>query len=152
MTRKSKIGLGILAFLLLSQFIRREKNVSEADFSTTDFIALEQPPAEVAKILENACYDCHSNNSAYPWYAEVAPVSWWIQMHINGGKQHLNFNEWGTYPAKKAAHKLEECAEVIGDNYMPMKAYIKLHSEAKLSAEQREMLVNYFNNLEQGKG
>lgn len=152
MTLKKKIGIGILAFLLLSQFIRREKNISAADYSTTDFIALEQPPAEVGQILKAACYDCHSSNSAYPWYAEVAPVSWWITGHINGGKKHLNFSDWGNYPAKKAAHKLEECYEMMENGAMPLKSYTWLHSEAKLSVEQREMMVNYFKGLEQGIG
>jgi len=149
MTRKSKIGIGLLILLVLIQFIRREKNVSSEDFSTTDFMALEQPPAAVAKILKDACYDCHSNNSKYPWYSEVAPVSWWITGHINGGKQHLNFSEWGNYPAKKAAHKLEECYEMMENGAMPLKSYTWLHSEAKLTDDQRKMMVEYFKKLEQ---
>ena len=148
MSKRKKIGLGILAVLLLIQVIRREKNQSTESFAATDYISQEQPPAAVSKILKDACYDCHSNHSAYPWYSEVAPVSWWITSHINGGKQHLNFHEYGNYSAKKAAHKLEECHEMIEKKSMPLKSYTWLHPEAKLTEEQRVMLVDYFKAAE----
>ena len=144
MSRSRKIGLGLLLLLLLIQFIRREKNVSTDSFEGTDYISQERPPAAVARLIKDVCYDCHSNNSVYPWHAEVAPVSWWITGHINGGKKHLNFSEWKGYPADKQKHKLEECVEVTKDGSMPLKSYTWLHPEARLSDEQREMLVAHF--------
>lgn len=147
MTKGRKIGLGILVLLLLIQFIRREKNINPDVNMAVDFTTVESVPANVVKILEDACYDCHSSNTVYPWYAEVAPLSWWLQMHVNGGKQHLNFNEWGTYGVKKRNHKIEECYEMMENNSMPLKSYTWMHSEAKLSEEDRAMMINFFKSM-----
>jgi hypothetical protein len=99
-------------------------------------------------MLKNACNDCHSYDTNYPWYSKVAPVSWWIQDHIKEGRSHLNFSIWGSYKPKKAAHKMEECAEEVGEGKMPMNNYTWMHSEAKLSDAQLSELITWFETQE----
>ena len=89
-----KIGLFLLAALVVMQFFRIDKSAPEV-VQGDDFIALMQPSEEVEALLKSACYDCHSNQTVYPWYANVAPVSWWLQHHVDEGREHLNFSVWG---------------------------------------------------------
>lgn len=137
-----KIALALLVVLVLLQFYRPEKNISSV-VADTDLIASVQPADEVAAILKDACYDCHSNNTTYPWYAEIAPVSLWIDHHVQDGKKHLNFSEWTTYSNKKKAHKLEEVAEELEKGGMPLKSYTLLHENSRLTPEQVEMLSSW---------
>jgi hypothetical protein len=95
---------------------------------------------EVKKILETSCYDCHSNTTHYPWYAEVMPVGWWINHHVEEGKRELNFSEAGNYKMKKLDHKLEEVDEQVRGGEMPPQDYLNLHKDAKLTAEQVDIL------------
>lgn len=145
-----KIGKKILLILLgvfvVMQFFRITKTNATV-VASNDFISITQPNAEVKALLESACYDCHSNQTRYPWYSEVAPVSWWLQHHVDEGKEHLNFSEWGTYSEKRSDHKLEECAEEVEHGEMPLDSYTWTHSDAKLTAEQRELLEDFFTSL-----
>lgn len=140
------IGLALLVLLVLAQFFRinKENPPLQAD---KDFLTLQKAPEAILSILKTSCYDCHSNQTLYPWYTNVAPLSWWIKHHINEGREHLNFSEWGFYSAEKADHKLEECVEMIQEGEMPMSSYTLIHKEAQLSEEQRLMLVNWFSSL-----
>ena len=137
------IGIFLLILLLAIQSIRIDKTTEPAS-PATDFIALTSANAEVANTLKIACYDCHSNQPAFPWYTNVAPVSWWIKHHIDEGSHHLNFSEWGTYKDKRKNHKLEECIELVEEEEMPMASYTWMHKEAKLTNEQRLVLVEWF--------
>ena len=138
--------LGLLIFLILIQFIRIDTDNPKVDLGK-DFIALTSPTEEVKTVLNNACYDCHSNTTTYPWYSQIAPVSWWLKHHVDEGRSELNFSEWGDYSAKKADHKLEECAEEVEEGKMPLNPYTWTHGDAKLSAEQRKALAEFFENL-----
>ncbi|MCB0571436.1 MAG: heme-binding domain-containing protein [Phaeodactylibacter sp.] len=135
--------LGLLAVLVIIQFFRIDKTNPPVDASQ-EFIALVAPPADVSKILKDACYDCHSHETAFPWYTNVAPVSWWIANHIEEGRRHLNFSVWGTYAPKKQAHKAEECAEEVKKGEMPLSTYTPMHPEARLTDEQRTRLAEWF--------
>jgi hypothetical protein len=133
-----------LVFLLLAiQSIRIDKTTEPVN-PATDFIALTSANAEVANSLKIACYDCHSNQPTYPWYTNIAPVSWWIKHHIDEGSHHLNFSIWGTYKEKRKNHKLDECIEMIEEGEMPMSSYTIMHSEAKLTDAQKLQLVEFF--------
>jgi len=140
--KKRNILLGLLVVLALIQLIRIDK-VNPASDAAQDFMTVVKPPTAVANIFKNACYDCHSHQTTYPWYTNLAPVSWMIRSHIKGGRQHLNFSTWGTYDAKKRQHKLEEIAEEVAEKNMPMKSYTWLHSEASLSTADRQLLVDW---------
>lgn len=136
-----------LVFLLLAiQSIRIDKTTEPLN-PATDFIALTSANAEVANTLKIACYDCHSNQPTYPWYTNIAPVSWWIKHHINEGSHHLNFSIWGTYKDKRKHHKLEECIEMVEEGEMPMSSYTLMHGDAKLTDAQKLQLVEFFKAL-----
>lgn len=133
-----------LVFLLLAiQSIRIDKTTEPIN-PETDFIALTVANAEVANTLKIACYDCHSNQPTYPWYTNIAPVSWWIKHHIDEGSHHLNFSIWGTYKEKRKNHKLDECVEMIEEGEMPMSSYTLMHGDAKLTDAQKLQLVEFF--------
>lgn len=145
-----KISLYVLITLVLIQAIRIDKT-NEPVNRASDFLTVTQADNEIAGILKTSCYDCHSDEATYPWYTNIAPVSWWIKHHINEGRHHLNFSKWGTYSAKKADHKLEECVEIINEDEMPMGSYTIMHSNAKLSIVQKEKLITFFNSLRVNK-
>lgn len=133
-----------LVFLLLAiQSIRIDKTTEPVN-PATDFIALTSANAEVANTLKIACYDCHSNQPSYPWYTNIAPVSWWIKHHIDEGSHHLNFSIWGTYKEKRKNHKLDECVEMVEEGEMPMSSYTIMHGDAKLTDAQKLQLVEFF--------
>ena len=134
----------ILIFALIAlvgiQLIRPEKNQagyqSVAAFETETKIT-----AEVAGIFKANCYDCHSNHTAYPWYAEIAPISIWLDEHIEHGKEHFNVSEWETYSAKKKAHKLEELIEEVKAGEMPLNSYTWVHGN--LTNTEKETLLRW---------
>jgi hypothetical protein len=140
---KKKILIGVVIVLVGIQFITIDKTNPPVDASK-DFMTITDPPAEVEKLIRTSCYDCHSNESTYPWYSNIAPVSWWVKDHINEAREELNFSEWGTYEWKRTDHKLEECAEEVDEGEMPLKSYLIAHSEARLSDEDRAKLVDWF--------
>ena len=131
---KKKIFLGLILLIVVIQFFRPDKNTA-TEAAATDFITLKQPPEEIASYLKVACYDCHSNNTRYPWYAEVAPVSWWIADHIEHAQHHLNLSEWGTYEPGEQAHKWEEMWEMLEEKEMPLESYTWLHGDALEGSE-----------------
>ena len=112
-----------------------------------DFLVVNQASDEVAQKLKQSCYDCHSNETKYPWYSKVAPVSWLLKEHIDDGRRHLNFSTWDTYDLKKKDHKLEEISEALEEGWMPMDQYLWMHKEAELSAAERQELSNWMKQL-----
>lgn len=140
-----KIFWGFLGILVLIQFIRPERNLS--DDNTQHLSNVLPIPAEVEKVLQVACYDCHSNKTEYPWYSNIQPVAWWLQHHVDDGKKHLNFS---TFTSKKAAvqnHKLEEIIETVKEGEMPLNSYTWVHKDAVLSPEQQVLLTSWASSL-----
>ena len=132
-----------LGTLIIIQFFRIDKTTKPLN-PDTDFITVTQTNTEISTILKTSCYDCHSSQPTYPWYTNIAPVSWWIKHHINEGSKHLNFSDWQTYSLKRKDHKLEECVEMIEEGEMPMDSYTWMHGEAKLSNTQKQLLIDWF--------
>ena len=145
MNRKT-ILLILLGVFIIMQFFRIDKTNPPVD-AKLDFINITKPSEDISKILKTACYDCHSNESTYPWYSNVAPVSWWVKGHINEGREELNFSEWGNYSPKKASHKMEEAMEMVEEKEMPLMAYWLVHWDAKLTEEQSATLVDFFKKI-----
>jgi hypothetical protein len=137
-----KIGLGLVAIFVILQFIRPTKNEGIA-FTENDILHFDSVPADVQKILETSCYDCHSNHTTYPWYTNIQPIGLWMQWHVNEGKEELNFSEFKTFTPKRQKHKFEEIEEVIEANEMPLWPYTLIHTETKLSEEQKTILINW---------
>lgn len=140
-----KIAIVLLIVLIGMQFYRPEKNKAEGDYVAA-FEAETQPSAEVKQILKTACYDCHSANTEYPWYNNIAPVSYWLADHIEDGKRHLNFSDWENYDSKKKDHKLEEVIEEVKEGKMPLNEYTWTHADANLSEDQISALLAWANN------
>ncbi len=140
------ILLSILIVAIGIQFIRPNRQTPETLPGTT-LEDLSRPPAEIADLMEMACYDCHSYTTEYPWYANVAPVSWWIADHVEEGREHLNFTTWGAYSYEERIHKVEEAIEEVREGHMPLESYTWMHQEARLTQEQRDQLLTYFVTL-----
>lgn len=137
-----KILIGLLIVLVVIQFIRPEKNQS-TEKTDNDILAMYPSDASTATLLENACNDCHTNNTKYPWYANFQPVAWWLNDHVQDGKKHLNFSEFGTYKLRKQYHKMEEVIEQVKEGEMPLNSYTWTHSDARLSTEQRAQITGW---------
>jgi hypothetical protein len=131
-----KIAIGLLFALVIIQFFKPVRNIS-SEKSPNDITNKYTVPASVQEILKTSCNDCHSNNTIYPWYANIQPVAWWLADHVNEGKRELNFSEFGTYTPKKAHHKLEEVNEMVKESEMPLQSYTIIHQNAKLSETQK---------------
>ena len=135
-----KILLVLLVAFLLIQFYRPEKNSAEYR-DVVSFETETKPTPEIKTILENNCYDCHSNRTEYPWYAEIAPVSFVIADHVEEGNEHFNVSKWDSYTLKKKDHKLEELIEEVEEGEMPENGYALVHG--KMTQEEKEALLNW---------
>ncbi len=142
MKRSTKIILGFLAVLVIIQFIKPEKNQSVLD--PVKDVFNDYPATDSTKqLIVSSCYDCHSNNTYYPWYSTIQPVAWWLDSHVQEGKAELNFSEFITYDAKKADHKLEETIEMVKEKEMPLESYTWIHDHSRLTDAQRDAIINW---------
>ncbi len=138
------IALTLLAALLIIQFIRPDKN--ESGYESIAYFENETKPNDQIKaILKSNCYDCHSNQTAYPWYAEIAPVSYWLADHIEHGREHFNVSDWEQYSNKKKDHKLEELVEEVEEGEMPLNSYTWTHGS--LNDQDKEVLIQWAKDL-----
>jgi len=125
--------LGLAAVFVAVQFL-------PVDRTSPPVSAEMQAPANVRAVLRRACYDCHSNETTWPWYSRVAPVSWLLARDVREGRRELNFSEWGGYTPKRQARKFKEVREQVGAGEMPPWFYVAVHREAALSAEDAAIL------------
>lgn len=100
-------------------------------------------PAELKTVLQRACYNCHSNETTWPWYSRVAPVSFLIANDVKEGRRQINFSAWNQYGGNRKARKLKEIVEQVEQNKMPQWYYVLVHPEAKLSPGDRELIVRW---------
>lgn len=112
-----------------------------AEVPTKAESALEAP-AEVATILQRSCYDCHSNKTTFPWYSDIAPVSWFTKYHVKEGREHMNFSTWNDYPDEKKAKYLEKIPKAIKSK-MPLPSYLIMHADAKLSDADKKAIEDW---------
>ena len=135
----------LLAFIVI-QFFRPEKNISTVT-SANDITTKYAVPADVQTILKTSCYDCHSNNTAYPWYNNIQPVAWWLKNHVDEGKKELNFSEFASYRIGRQYRKLDEVNKQIKEGEMPLESYTIIHGNAKLSEQQKLVVANWVNAI-----
>ena len=128
------------------QFIPASPNQTNA-VQPDDFVKIYQPEGKLSEIIKNACYDCHSNNTKYPWYSKIQPVRYFMDKHVEEGKEELNFNEFGSYSRRKQRSKLKSIISQIEKEEMPLKGYILLHDEARISESDKTSLVNWLEKL-----
>ena len=112
-----------------------------------DIFLTNKAPKNIATLIKAACYDCHSNESKFPWYSNVAPLKWMIYDHINHGREELNFSEWNTLTTDDKSDILDDISSIILEGEMPLEGYVKLHSEAKLSEADREAIANWADKM-----
>ena len=139
-----KIAWVLLVLFLIAQVIRPDQK-NPAVVPAYDFKNVANPPTEVLDLLRAAYYDCHSIETRYPWYSQISPVSWWLANHVQEGREHLNFSEYGKLSVGDQAEVLGEAAEAVQEGEMPMASYtwIGMHPEAKLSSAQRNALITW---------
>jgi hypothetical protein len=128
------------------QIIPTNRNQSD-EVPKTDFMLVNDVPKQVGKIIKISCYDCHSNNTDYPWYNKVQPVAWILEDHIEHGKEELNFNEWDEYSSRRKNSKLKSIISQIEDGEMPFWSYTLIHRDAKLSEIGKNEVIAYMNKL-----
>ena len=111
----------------------------------TDFLKATAAPPDVAAMFRAACYDCHSDETRWPWYSYVAPMSWQIADDVNSGRRHVNLSEWPEDKPDAARKKIEDMSDEIDDGDMPMKKYTLIHKDARLTQQQRDTLTQWLN-------
>lgn len=141
-----KILIALLVVLVVLQFFQIDKTNPAVDESK-DFLKTQNTPEEIALIIKTSCYDCHSNESKYPWYSNVQPAGWFLKDHIDEGRRELNFSTFTDYELKRQDHKLEECIEYIEKDEMPLGSYTLVHREAALTEAQKNILIDYFKSV-----
>ena len=141
-----KILVALLLVFIVMQFFRIDKTNPPVT-EEKDFMSINNGDIAMNGIIKNSCYDCHSNTTTYPWYTNIAPVSWWLKGHVDHGRGNLNFSEWGDLDKDKRKHKLEECSYLVRKSRMPISSYLLMHSGARMSDEEREKLASYFDSL-----
>ena len=140
-----RIKIGILALLIVAiaiQFIQPAPN-ENGQVLETDIIKVFEVPIEVQATLKTSCYNCHSNNTQYPWYSKIQPGGWWMASHIKKGKSELNFDEFGSYSKRRQQSKLKSIANTIEDGTMPLPSYTIIHRNAILSDGDKTNLKNW---------
>ena len=139
---KKRILLIVVIILVVIQFIKPEKNISNKA-QPNNISSVYTVPEDIKTILEKSCNDCHSNNTVYPWYASIQPVAWWLNDHIEEGKRELNFDEFATYRIARQYKKLEEVQKQVKEGEMPLTSYTFVHTNSKLSEQQKQALINW---------
>jgi len=132
----------LLLIFIIIQFIRPAKNKSDV-ISGNDISKIYTVPENVQVILKSSCYDCHSHNTVYPWYANIQPVAWWLNDHVQEGKKELNFSEFAAYRIGRQYKKLDEINKEVKEDEMPLNNYLWLHKNAKLDNQQKLTLTNW---------
>jgi hypothetical protein len=130
---------GLIAILVVIQFFQPDRNNPPVRAEIT-------APPEVMTVLRRACYDCHSNESTWPWYSYVNPAGWLVAGHVTEGREHLNFSDWGSLDEQKRYHAKQEILEMIEEGEMPLPSYLLLHGDAKLAAEDHGVIKRWVND------
>jgi len=132
----------IVLLFLVAQIKRPARTNPTIDESQTIFARRQMPP-EVAAIVDRSCADCHSNKTVWPWYTNVAPVSWWITDHVNSGRKIMNLSEWGKLDRDRQDKKLRQICDQVEDGAMPLPSYLPMHTKAKLSEQDKKTLCDW---------
>lgn len=143
-----KILLVLLGILIVLQFFSVDKAHPPVE-KNKDFLTLKKPPQDITQLIKASCYDCHSYETQYPWYASIQPIAWYLKDHIDEGREELNFSEFANYEPLRQAKKMRKSAHEVEEGEMPLKSYTLIHQKAKLSPEDKEKLVAYFTEIKE---
>jgi hypothetical protein len=142
MSRTKKVLLTLLIVLITIQFIQPAHN-KDRQVLPTDILKLYRVPTDIHAVLKTSCYDCHSNNTNYPWYYNIQPLGWILNKHVNEGKENLNFSEFGSYSERKRANKFRAIGKSINDGTMPLSQYTMMHKDSKLTTDAKTIIINW---------
>ena len=142
-----KVLLGLFIVFVLIQFIQPVRNLSN-EIHFGDITKTINVPENVQRVLKTACYDCHSNNTHYPWYSRVQPFGWLLAKHIRDGKSGLNFDEFGAYSLRRRISKINGIKNSMEDGTMPLSSYTFLHRNARLSTTERALIIDWATRTE----
>lgn len=134
----------LAAGFVIMQFFRMPRTNPAIDPNQTIESHLQVSP-QVASVFDRSCNDCHSNKTRWPWYANVAPVSWFVIGHVDDGRRDMNFSNWGSYDRDKQSRRLRDMCELVQDGEMPLSTYTPLHPGSTLSAEDKKALCDWAN-------
>ncbi len=145
-------GVVVLAVAFVGiQFIRPERTNPSFD-RAKDFASQPGSDSSIASILRRACYDCHSDETRWPWYSNIAPASWQVVDDVNTGRRHVNFSIWGKYPPSRRSESLDDIHDQISSGDMPLKKYLLLHPDARLTQAERDSIVAWADREKQKLG
>ncbi len=133
--------------LVVIQFFPVTLNESDT-IPQSDFMVVNKIPATIKNRLQVSCYDCHSNNTDYPWYSKIQPAAWFLEDHIKEGKDELNFNEWDTYSSRRKNSKLRSIIKQIESGEMPLESYTLIHGGARLDSTAVKEIIGYMESLQ----
>jgi len=136
----------VLVVFVGIQFIPTKRNQSE-NTSVSDFMIVYNVPKQIEDKIKVSCYDCHSNNTQYPWYNKVQHLAWLLENHIKEGKADLNFSDYGDYSKRRQKNKLKSIISQIRNDEMPIWSYTIIHNDAKISASDKEIIMEWFQQL-----
>jgi len=134
--------ISLICLFILIQLKRPARTNPAVDESQTIEVHT-QLTTEAKDILSRSCNDCHSNKTVWPWYTNVAPVSWWIADHIKEGRQNLNLSEWAKLDRDRQDRKLRQICDEVEDGAMPLSSYLPMHPKAKLSDQDKKTLCDW---------
>jgi|TARA_R110001606_G_scaffold86724_1_gene196229 hypothetical protein len=140
------IAIVLLVAFVGIQFIPTTRNQSDT-VPSTDFMLVNNVPETIQRKLQVSCYDCHSNNTQYPWYNRVQPITWFLEDHIKEGKAELNFNEWDSLSSRRKKSKLRSIIKQIESGEMPLDSYTLIHKDAKFSEAEAAELISFITQL-----
>ncbi|MFK5879354.1 MAG: heme-binding domain-containing protein [Flavobacteriaceae bacterium] len=144
-----KIGIILGIVFVGIQFIPTNQNLS-TEVSASDFMVIYEVPKTIETKLKVSCYDCHSNNTYYPWYNKIQPIAWFLEGHIDEAKEELDFSEFGNYSTRKKKSKLKSIISQIKDDDMPLTSYTLMHAGAKISEAERKEIMEWMTQLRDG--
>jgi len=140
-----RVALIGVVLLLLIQLVQPDRsNPPSSSASVQDVLPMSP---RVDGLIRSACFDCHSNQTRWPWYSYVAPVSWLVSQDVSEGRRHINFSEWGSYERRRQIGRLGGIVDEVREGAMPLPSYVTMHAEAKLSEEDRDSLVAWADQM-----
>ncbi len=142
MSRTKKVLLTLIIVFIAIQFIQPSHN-KNGQVLPTDIVKMYNVPLNVQSVLKTSCYDCHSNNTRYPWYFNIQPLGWMLNSHVSDGKGNLNFSYFGSYSERKRTNKFRAITESINEGTMPLWQYTMIHKDARLTTETKALIINW---------
>lgn len=136
------ILLGLIAAFALLQLTNLARTTPPV-LPGHDLSSTNPPPPQITAILHDACYDCHSYETRWPWYGHVAPVSWWLDSHVHDARERLNFSEWPHGDPRREGKRWNRISDAVSEGDMPLRSYTWMHKAARLTEAQRQQLADW---------